>query len=236
MKQCHDDSLVDWQRRVLAADRPTIGISLENRKLAAELYKWTPRDGSVWVEGPPGAGKSLLLQAKANDLLATPRTWTEQEHAIPARMGEGYQAAMLSAGRGKRLVPSGGYSVAYFAEPDLFAAQRAHARGVAAEVHDDEPAARAARSTVCILDDLGSTSEIKAWHTDLLFRVIDLRYRDNKPVLMTSNIELPKLAERYGERLVNRLAEMVGDRRFVLRDMCWRTAGTQTERPRGGGA
>jgi DNA replication protein DnaC len=60
-----------------------------------------------------------------------------------------------------------------------------------------------------VIDDLGSERLRGAYHEDfaidLLLRVVNLRYRQLKPVFWTSNRTDPELQERYGSRFVSRL-------------------------------
>jgi len=61
-----------------------------------------------------------------------------------------------------------------------------------------------------VLDDLGK-EKVSEWVEQMLFRVIDSRYRENKLLVVTSNFTAPELQDRYpevGPALVSRLAEM----------------------------
>lgn len=58
-----------------------------------------------------------------------------------------------------------------------------------------------------IIDDIGAekTSE---WVQEIIFLIIDNRYRRNKPVMATSNLEPKELAERIGKRSYDRILEI----------------------------
>lgn len=58
-----------------------------------------------------------------------------------------------------------------------------------------------------ILDELGA-EKITDWVHDVMFRVIDGRYVDQKPVVITSNVAPSKLNEALGERIQDRIYEM----------------------------
>jgi len=61
-----------------------------------------------------------------------------------------------------------------------------------------------------VLDDLGK-ERVKDWVEETLFRIIDARYREKRPLVVTSNFTLPELEGRYpavGSALVSRLAEI----------------------------
>ena len=58
-----------------------------------------------------------------------------------------------------------------------------------------------------IIDDIGAekTSE---WVQEIIFLIIDNRYRRNKPVMATSNLEPKELAARIGKRSYDRVLEI----------------------------
>ncbi len=58
-----------------------------------------------------------------------------------------------------------------------------------------------------IIDDLGAekTSE---WVTETLFKIVNKRYEEMLPTIVTSNLDLGELADRVGDRIPSRLAEM----------------------------
>ncbi|AQU79752.1 hypothetical protein AJGP001_10955 [Planococcus faecalis] len=58
-----------------------------------------------------------------------------------------------------------------------------------------------------IIDDIGAekTSE---WVQEILFLIIDNRYRRNKPIMATSNLEPKFLAEQIGKRSYDRIVEI----------------------------
>lgn len=65
-----------------------------------------------------------------------------------------------------------------------------------------------------VLDDLGA-ERLTAWGADRLYEVLNARYNSQLPVIVTTNLDLGRLAERWnrsvgdesGDRLVNRLLE-----------------------------
>lgn len=63
-------------------------------------------------------------------------------------------------------------------------------------------------ATVAIFDDLGSERPTGA-AVEWLFATINVRYEANRPLVLTSNCDLSGLAERLGDRIASRLAEMV---------------------------
>lgn len=57
-----------------------------------------------------------------------------------------------------------------------------------------------------ILDDIGA-EKVTDWVQDVLFRIIDGRYRNKKPILYTSNLKPSLLSEKIGERIYDRINE-----------------------------
>ena len=59
---------------------------------------------------------------------------------------------------------------------------------------------------VLIIDDLGAEKATE-WVVEMLHRIIDKRYREVLPTIVTSNSSLDELSERVGDRIPSRLAE-----------------------------
>ena len=60
---------------------------------------------------------------------------------------------------------------------------------------------------VLIIDDLGA-EKASEWVSATLFRIINKRYEDVLPTIITSNLDLGELSERIGDRVPSRIAEM----------------------------
>lgn len=60
---------------------------------------------------------------------------------------------------------------------------------------------------VLIIDDLGA-EKASDWVTETLHKIVDKRYREVLPTIITSNFDLGELAGRVGDRIPSRLAEM----------------------------
>ncbi|MGE6370611.1 ATP-binding protein [Planococcus kocurii] len=58
-----------------------------------------------------------------------------------------------------------------------------------------------------IIDDLGA-EKLTDWVEDILYRIIDGRYRMKKPVMATSNLDPELLDGKLGRRIYDRLEEM----------------------------
>lgn len=55
-----------------------------------------------------------------------------------------------------------------------------------------------------ILDDLG-TEKSTEWSRQIFYQIIDSRWIDDKPIIITSNLSLRELAERFDDRISSRI-------------------------------
>lgn len=86
---------------------------------------------------------------------------------------------------------------------DLYAALRPR-HGV-----DSEAEFRRYRDArLLLVDDLGAERKPTEFTEEVNFRLINHRYEHHLPTLFTSNVEPKQLAERLGDRVTSRLAEM----------------------------
>lgn len=60
---------------------------------------------------------------------------------------------------------------------------------------------------ILIIDDLGA-EKASDWVAETMFKIIDKRYREVLPTIITSNLDLGELADRLGDRITSRIAEM----------------------------
>jgi DNA replication protein DnaC len=58
-----------------------------------------------------------------------------------------------------------------------------------------------------VIDDIGA-EKVSDWVQEVIFRIVDGRYKKVKPILVTSNLEPKELAERIGKRAYDRLIEI----------------------------
>lgn len=106
-----------------------------------------------------------------------------------------------------------GKSVLYATMADIQAQVRSTYDG-----HGDgtDPTLRYRRCGLLILDDLGKESR-SDWATNLLYGIVDARYRDMLPMVVTSNYSIPEMAQRLAERTDDALAGAIASR---LSEMC----------------
>jgi DNA replication protein DnaC len=63
---------------------------------------------------------------------------------------------------------------------------------------------------VFILDDLGA-EKITEWSVEILHRLINKRYENMMPLIITTNLSMKEIAIKYGDRIASRITEMMGD-------------------------
>ncbi len=95
----------------------------------------------------------------------------------------------------------------YASVPDLLSDIRGAMRGEARSTDEIMRALRAA-AWLC-LDDLGAEAATE-WSRSVLFQIVNGRYSERRPIIVTSNLSLVELAEpeRAGQRTASRLREM----------------------------
>lgn len=68
-----------------------------------------------------------------------------------------------------------------------------------------------------IIDDLGAEKPTE-WVAEILYRIINYRYENELPVIITSNLSLDQLAQRLGDRTASRLTELCDINELTGRD------------------
>src|SRR3989344_1435394 len=61
--------------------------------------------------------------------------------------------------------------------------------------------------SLLVLDDLGA-EKISDWVKEVFYRIIDERWLEQRPVIVTSNLNIKELEEKIGDRVVSRIAGM----------------------------
>lgn len=72
---------------------------------------------------------------------------------------------------------------------------------------DSDVEETAKKTGLLILDDLGK-EKYSDWASQILFDIIDTRYKNQRPVLITSNYSPEELSKRVDEAIMSRLIEM----------------------------
>jgi DNA replication protein DnaC len=99
-----------------------------------------------------------------------------------------------------------GYSGLYYNSPDLLAEIRA------TYSNDEGPSEdtileEVAGVDLLVLDDLGA-EKVSGFVLDRFYLIINKRYENCKPIIVTTNLDQETLINRLGERIVSRLLEM----------------------------
>lgn len=84
--------------------------------------------------------------------------------------------------------------------PDLYALARPSGEGEAGFE-------RFANADLLLLDDLGA-AKASEWTEEITYRLVDHRYRECLPTIITSNLPVDDLKVHLGDRIRSRLAEM----------------------------
>lgn len=117
----------------------------------------------------------------------------------PTGVGKTYQAYGIL-----RALAVAGVSAPWIAtsSADLYAALRPRA-GVDSETEFR----RYAHARLLLVDDLGAAKSSE-WTEEINFRLVNHRYENQLPTLLTSNVLPKQLADRLGDRVASRLTEM----------------------------
>ena len=75
------------------------------------------------------------------------------------------------------------------------------------------------RAAYLILDDLGAEKR-SDWTLDRLYLVVNSRYENNQPIIITSNLSLDEIGEKIHDRIASRMTEMCVKKKFPNKD--WR--------------
>ena len=72
------------------------------------------------------------------------------------------------------------------------------------------------------IDDVGA-EQSSAWVLEQLYTIVNTRYEDGRSMVLTTNLDPPKLQEQIGERTVSRLSEMCGEAPATASGPWWRS-------------
>jgi DNA replication protein DnaC len=99
-----------------------------------------------------------------------------------------------------------GRSVAIYSLPRLLARIRRTYDGDAGELSYLEFFRRLTSVDLLHIDDLGAEKR-SDWVLEQLYAIVDERYATNRPMIVTTNLDIPQLEEQIGHRTVSRLSE-----------------------------
>jgi DNA replication protein DnaC len=207
-----------FMRRVKASDPPAIGITRKSVGTARALRDWTPAMGSMYLHGPVGSGKSLMVAATCTALLSTTtgrrEVIMETEEVIERYGMDGLEGA-TSLRRDVWIDPGGASRPVCYIDEDTMVQ-----RVMDGWSKDKDPLGKIAEHPCLVLDDLGTVAGLGGKRGDLaaqmVRRVVAYRYDRRLPMLVTSNAPMAELDRHYDHRTVSRLAEMVGGREHAI--------------------
>ena len=183
-----------------------------------KLQQWHPSQGSIWIEGPVGSGKTTLVSALANSFLRRPMTMTEvmlddnNEVVATAADGSTFNPPMqrrekTDAGMLTLAVKlSERVTFRFVDEPEFYRDSRAFERhGRRLDLVD--PVKSACNCSVLVIDDFGKICDGKR-DVDIMRTMMRRRHSTGKPIVVTTNRRISDLDDDFGESLVSRLLEM----------------------------
>jgi DNA replication protein DnaC len=189
------DRGIDPRAEVVAEPEPVTALQLADARIPPR-YRHALADHpriTAWVTeiahtGRPGPGGVPGIATGPSLLIAGP-TGTGKTH-------QAYGAIRTLLRAGVRLRWEG-TTVA-----DLYAAQRPHQGS-----DPEQQLLRLARSPLLLLDDLGAAKQ-SPWTEELTYRLVNHRYNQLLPTLITTNLPVAELRDAVGDRVASRLAEM----------------------------
>ena len=179
------------------------------------VAEWSPMDGrGLYLFGERGHGKSHLAYALARRLIDV-----RAKADDPASWSRGVEPRLVPAvaERMRRLYPDGIPCRGWRVEAGSVSSILAHMRKQYSEGRGaDGIVDRLILADVLILDDLG-TEKVTDWSREQLFLIINGRYEDCRPTVITSNYAPGHVGARFsgrdddevpGQRLASRLIDM----------------------------
>lgn len=149
-----------------------------------------------------------LVQSTAAKKMTIPRIGAGPSLLLVGGTGSGKTYQAFGA---IRALTASGASCSWLATTaaDMYGALRPRHR-----VDSEEEFERYTRATVLVLDDLGAAKGTE-WNEEINYRLINYRYENEKPTLITTNVPAKDIQTALGERVTSRLVEMT--RRVVIK-------------------
>lgn len=161
---------------------PEFPRAVPHDKLRTLAAKYTADRGSLLLLGPSGCGKTTTVQAIVQRLATEV---VESPVLVSAESGDWYSLGCL-----RSFVWTTGFAIAY--------ARRNHSLGSEPELLVD-----AKRASLLVVDDVGS----EPLADNVLFEVVNERYTQQLPTIVTSGLTSEGFIARYGDALDRRLTQ-----------------------------
>lgn len=78
------------------------------------------------------------------------------------------------------------------------------------EANEDEIIYKYQNKMFLVIDDLGAEKQSE-WQQEKLYTILDYRYREMKPTVITTNCTMNELVDQVGQRVVERMKEAAGE-------------------------
>jgi len=222
-----DDRL--WKRQTLSgipeharfALWDTIDIDETNRLEVMKLRRWEPYQGSIWLEGEVGSGKTTLAATIANEFLNQPFLMQEcivkDGQLVEVAEGGTFTPARPRVSKAGTLhvKTSTSLNFKFIEEPQFYRQARAFER-FGRRTGQPDPLKQACDASVLILDDLGKSCDGKR-DLDIFQVLLTTRYNANRPTIFTTNLTWEQLSTVFEPSIASRMSEMCRGRIFTLR-------------------
>lgn len=210
--QDDDEPWVDFAHRVRLTPG-AVGVAEEDVLSSQALREWEPGHGSVYLHGPVGSGKSLWVAATLSKLIApTEGSVVEmgRDQLIDRGMAPQAAARAEELGLNKFVVPGGLqlYQCLQIDEEEVVRRVSLSWKG------DPVPLLGIARVQVLAYDDLGTvllggSQKMRELARTCIARLLDLRWRERRPMLFTSNRTLDEVCDALDRKSADRLRQIV---------------------------
>ena len=169
---------------------------IPKRFIAANTEKY--HEDSLFMHGPRGVGKTHYLCACIKQEIKL----REYDHYVFSQQNQ-YEAANHD-------------TILFLPVPELMLLfKRSYSAG--ASESESEVLDRLTSCNILGLDDLGA-ERVSDWSIQMLYLLIDRRYREMKKTYITSNLSLREISEKLDDRISSRLAEMCEVMKFQGED------------------
>lgn len=213
-----DESWTDFARRV-KRQPGQLGVAVADLPASRIVGNWRPGDGGIFLSGPIGSGKSQWLSALLTELIAPTsggRVTLDVEQQVRLGVPPATARRAVETGCNVWVTPKGAqrYQALVVDEDEIVRRVRLSWKG------DQVPLLKISRSPVLLYDDIGTVILSHGKGADLardcLDRMIDLRWREGRPLLATSNRSLDEICDALGRKTADRLRALF-DHQLELR-------------------
>lgn len=209
--QGHHETWVDFAHRV-KEHRGLMGVCREDVAASTVLREWRPGFEGVFLSGPVGSGKSLWVSARLTALVS-PTSSSQLELTVGQLMERGLTEERAVATVGAKMnvyvTPGGAQKV----DALLIDEEEVVRRVELAWKGDQVPLLRIARVQVLAYDDIGTvliggSPKARDLARTCIDRLVDLRWREQRPLLTTSNRSMDEVCDAMSRRTADRLREL----------------------------